>query len=52
MCAAIVTLLSRSFQAHRFTHYVEIDVRGLNVVKGRDGVFVVPNQYRSTPPTG
>ncbi|MFD5750788.1 HYD1 signature containing ADP-ribosyltransferase family protein [Streptomyces sp. NPDC127033] len=27
----------------KFTHYVEIDVRGLNVVEGRPGVFVIPN---------
>jgi hypothetical protein len=26
-----------------FTHYVEIDVSGLNVVEGRPGVFVIPN---------
>jgi RHS repeat-associated protein len=31
------------FQGKRFTHYVEIDVTDLDVVKGRDGVFVVPN---------
>lgn len=36
--------LGQPFQGNRFTHYVEIDVRGLNVVKGRDGVFVVPGQ--------
>jgi hypothetical protein len=41
--------LSRAFLGHpfsgrRFTHYVEIDVTGLNVVKGRDGVFVIPNE--------
>ncbi|MDG4831587.1 HYD1 signature containing ADP-ribosyltransferase family protein [Solwaraspora sp. WMMD1047] len=27
----------------KFTHYIEIDVRGLEVVQGRPGVFVVPN---------
>jgi RHS repeat-associated protein len=27
----------------KFTHYIEIDVRGLNVLQGRSGVFVVPN---------
>ncbi|KAB1105088.1 RHS repeat protein [Micromonospora aurantiaca] len=27
----------------KFTHYIEIDVRGLDVVQGRPGVFVVPN---------
>lgn len=26
---------------HKYTHYVEIDVTGLEVVKGRDGVFVI-----------
>lgn len=28
---------------YRFTHYVEIDVKGLEVIQGRDGVFVIPN---------
>ncbi len=27
----------------KFTHFIEIDVRGLNVVQGRPGVFVIPN---------
>ncbi|MEV4611330.1 HYD1 signature containing ADP-ribosyltransferase family protein [Kitasatospora sp. NPDC049258] len=27
----------------KFTHYIEIDVTGLNVVQGRPGVFVIPN---------
>jgi hypothetical protein len=27
----------------KFTHYLEIDVSGLNVVEGRPGVFVTPN---------
>jgi RHS repeat-associated protein len=27
----------------KFTHYVEIDTTGLNVVEGRPGVFVIPN---------
>lgn len=40
--------LSRAFLGHpfsgrRFTHYVEIDVTGLKVVRGRDHVYVVPN---------
>jgi RHS repeat-associated protein len=26
---------------HKYTHYVAIDVTGLDVVKGRDGVFVI-----------
>ena len=40
--------LSRAFinvpyQGKKFTHYVAIDVTGLDVKKGRDGVFVIPN---------
>ena len=35
--------LGQPFQGRRFTNYVEIDVSGLNVVQGRPGVFVVPN---------
>ena len=31
------------FQGRRFTHYIEVDVTGLNVIQGRAGVFVVPN---------
>jgi len=31
------------FQGQRFTHSVEIDVVGLSVVSGREGVFVVLN---------
>ncbi|MFD5552232.1 HYD1 signature containing ADP-ribosyltransferase family protein [Streptomyces sp. NPDC127068] len=27
----------------KFTHYLEIDVSGLNVLEGRPGVFVIPN---------
>lgn len=38
--------LSRAFlgfplQGRRFTHFVEVDVSGLVVITGRDGVFVV-----------
>jgi len=29
---------------HKYTHYIEIDVTGLNVTKGRDGVFVILNE--------
>lgn len=36
--------LNTPFQGARFTHYVEVDVTGLNVVKGRPGVFVIPNE--------
>ncbi len=28
----------------RFTRYVEIDVTGLDIVKGRPGVFVSPSE--------
>jgi RHS repeat-associated protein len=35
--------LNIPYQGRKFTHYVAIDVTGLNVVKGREGVFVVPN---------
>lgn len=36
--------LGMPFQGSRFTHYVEIDVSGLNVVQGRPGVFLIPNE--------
>ena len=29
---------------YKYSNYVEIDVSGLNVTKGRDGVFVIPNE--------
>lgn len=29
---------------YKYTDYVEIDVTDLNVVQGRDGVFVIPNE--------
>jgi RHS repeat-associated protein len=35
--------IGQPFQGQRFTHVVEVDVTGLNVVQGRPGVFVVPN---------
>ena len=31
------------FQGRRFTHFLEVDVTNLNVVRGREGVFVVLN---------
>jgi hypothetical protein len=34
--------LGQPFQGRRFTHYVEVDVTGLDVVQGRNGVFVIP----------
>jgi hypothetical protein len=36
--------LGLPFQGKRFKNYVEIDVTDLSVNKGRDGVFVVPNE--------
>jgi hypothetical protein len=35
--------LGQPFQGRKFTHYVEIDVTGVNVMRGREGVFVIPN---------
>lgn len=32
------------FQKRRFTHFVEIDVTGFKVTKGRTGVFVIPSE--------
>lgn len=32
------------FQGERYTHYIEVDVPGLNVKKGREDVFVVLNE--------
>jgi hypothetical protein len=32
------------WQGWRFTHYLEIDVTGLEVVAGRDNVFVIPGR--------
>ena len=28
----------------KYTHYVEIDITDLDVIQGRDGVFVIPNE--------
>ena len=36
--------LNMPFLGRRFTHYVEINVDGLDVVSGRAGVFLVPNE--------
>jgi hypothetical protein len=36
--------LNQPFQGAKFSHYVEVDVTGLNVVQGRPGVFVIPNE--------
>ncbi|WP_044617279.1 HYD1 signature containing ADP-ribosyltransferase family protein [Gynuella sunshinyii] len=35
--------IGQPFQGNKFKNYVEVDVKGLNVQKGRDGVFVIPN---------
>jgi hypothetical protein len=35
--------LGQAFQGRRFTHYVEINVTDLNVIRGRNGVYVIPN---------
>jgi hypothetical protein len=32
------------FRGSKYTHFLEIDVGGLDVVQGRPGVFVVPNE--------
>jgi RHS repeat-associated protein len=32
--------IGQPFQGNRFTHFIEIDVTGLNILKGREGVFV------------
>lgn len=37
-------LVLNTHQAKKFTHYVEINPNGLNVVKGRSGVYVIPNE--------
>jgi hypothetical protein len=36
--------LGAPFWGSRFTNFVEVNVTGLNVVEGRAGVFVVPNE--------
>ena len=38
------SFLGAPFWGSRFTNFVEIDVTGLNVVEGRAGVFVIPNE--------
>lgn len=35
--------LNVPYQGKKFTHFVAIDVTGLNFTKGRDGVYVIPN---------
>jgi len=36
--------INNPFQGQRYTNFIEIDIKGLNVVQGRAGVFVVPNE--------
>jgi hypothetical protein len=36
--------LGAPFWGSRFTNYVEIDVSGLNVIEGRAGAFLIPNE--------
>ncbi len=36
--------INNPFQGSRFTNFFAIDVKGLNVVVGRPGVYVVPNE--------
>ena len=35
--------LNNPFQGSRFTHFVTIDVTGLDLIQGRPGVYVIPN---------
>jgi HYD1 signature containing ADP-ribosyltransferase len=37
-------LVNNSHQGGKFTHYLEINSDGLHVVKGREGVYVIPNE--------
>ena len=36
--------LNVPFQGKKFENYIAIDVTGLNVIKGRDGVYVILNE--------
>jgi len=38
-------LVGHPFQGRRFTHFVEIEVTGSNILCGRLGVFVIPNDH-------
>ncbi len=38
-------LIGHPFHGQRFTHFVELEVTGLNVVQGRPGVFVIHNDH-------
>jgi hypothetical protein len=37
-------LVQNPHQTRKFTHYLEINPSGLNVVEGRPGVYVIPNE--------
>ena len=39
-----VAFLRVPWQGRKFTHYLEIDLGGLNVLQGRSGVYVIPNE--------
>ena len=39
-----ISFLRVPWQGRRFTHYLEIDPGGLNVLRGRPGVYVIPNE--------
>ncbi len=36
--------INNPFQGARYTHFVEINTKGLDIIQGRPGVFVVPNE--------
>ncbi len=38
------SFLGQPFQGASFSHYLEVDVSGLNVIQGRPGVFVIPGE--------
>jgi hypothetical protein len=36
--------INNPFQSSKYTNYVEIDVTDLTVIKGREGVYLIPNE--------
>jgi len=36
--------INNPFQGARYTNFIEIDTAGLNIIQGRPGVYVVPNE--------
>ena len=36
--------LNVPWSGKKFTNYIEIDVSGLNMIKGREGVYLIPNE--------